>query len=84
MIERLPLGAEVVRGDDELTISLRVRTEAVRVSKRVVTAERVVVRRQPSSERARYETRVQRERLRVRVQRDLDATEPLSSPDATT
>ncbi len=77
MTDSLPLEASVVRERDGYTISLPVRSEAVHVSKQVVVGERVVVRREMTTETERIDTRVRRERLRLDLHGDLEATQPL-------
>lgn len=60
-----PLEAEVRPEQDGWSIRLPLRTETVRVEKRVVIAEEVRVRRQTATRTARIQTRLRRERLRV-------------------
>ena len=61
----MPLEAEVRPEPDGWSIRLPLRTETVRVEKRVVVTEEVRVRRQTSTLTARVETDVRRERLRI-------------------
>jgi len=73
----LALEAQFVRGRDGASVTLPVRVEAVRLSKRVVVTERVVVRRRPVRETTQVQTSAQRERLRLDVHGDLEVTQPL-------
>jgi uncharacterized protein (TIGR02271 family) len=73
----LALEARTEHDGQGWTISLPVRSEHVRVDKRVVVAERVVVRTHQTTDVERIDTTVRRERLRVDIEGDLDTTEPL-------
>ena len=82
MTDPLPLNADVVREQRGYRLSLPVRAEVISVSKRVVTAERVIVRRHPISETARVQTRVKREEVRVDVHGDVERSGPERSDTA--
>jgi uncharacterized protein (TIGR02271 family) len=73
------MDAHIERTPGGWHIRLPLRREEVRIDKRTVVAERVMIRRASVEDVRRVETSVKRERLRVDTQ-DPDATQPLERP----
>ena len=74
------LDAHIERTANGWYIRLPLRREDVRIDKRTVVAERVVIRRASVEDVRRVEADLKRERLRV-DSHDPDATQPLETPD---
>ena len=73
------LDAHIERVAGGWHIRLPLRREDVRIDKRTVVAERVVIRRASVEDVRRVEADLKRERLRV-DSHDPDATQPLETP----
>jgi stress response protein YsnF len=81
-LESLPSEARIDRSESGWSIRLPLRREEVRLEKRTVVGERVVVRRARVSDVARIQGTIKREELRVeehdpRRPEDLDASQPI-------
>ena len=74
-----PVEAQLERTRDGWHIRLPLRREEVRIDKRTVVAERVVIRRASVDDVRHVEAELKRERLRV-DSHDADATQPLERP----
>jgi uncharacterized protein (TIGR02271 family) len=73
------LDAHIERTANGWYIRLPLRREDVRIDKRTVVAERVVIRRASVEDVRRVEADLKRERLRV-DSHDTDTTQPLETP----
>jgi stress response protein YsnF len=81
-LESLPHEAHIDRLESGWSIRLPLRCEEVRLEKRTVVGERVVIRRARVPDVARVQSSVNREQLRIEEQElpatdDLDATQPI-------
>ena len=74
-----PLDAHIERTPEGWHISLPLRREEVRIDKRTVVAERVVIGRATLDDTPRVDAGVKRERVRIDAQNP-DATQPLAAP----
>ena len=75
MTDPLPLEAQVDRTRNGYLVTLPARSQAVRVSKRVVVGERVVVRRATIPGKKQIDVTLRRERLRLDLHGDLQANQ---------
>jgi stress response protein YsnF len=81
-LESLPSEARIDRSESGWSIRLPVRREEVRLEKRTVVGERVVIRRARVPDVARIQGSINREELRVEAHEsprphDMDATQPI-------